>query len=151
MQGTVSDPAVVQSSGNAQLDAATLMCAKSWLYKPAIKDGKPIEVSWKAQISWQEGDPDESDANDVIMVPEWTRGGAQCETWYAIGSKRPARSVLLTASVGADGSVKDVTVIQNSGNADIDADAVKCLGQRHYKPATQHGKPVEYRLTEALY
>jgi len=150
-QGTVSDTAVAQSSGNAELDSATLMCAKGWLYKPATKDGKPVEVSWKAQISWAEGDPDESDANNVIMVPVWARGGAQCEMWYAIGSKRPARSVLLTASVETDGSVKDVTVIQSSGNTDIDADAVKCLGQRHYKPATQHGKPIEYRLTEALY
>jgi TonB family protein len=123
-QASVADTVVVQSSGNAELDSATLMCAKSWLYKPATKDGKPVEVSWK------EG---------------------ECEAWYAIGSKRPARSVLLTFSVETDGSVKDTAVIQSSGNPDIDADAVKCLGQRHYRPATQQGKPVQYRLTEALY
>jgi TonB family protein len=59
--------------------------------------------------------------------------------------------VLLAFYVETDGSVTDASVIQSSGNADIDADAVKCIGQRHYRPATQKSKPVRFRLTEALY
>ncbi len=148
-QGTVADAAIAKSSGNQSLDSAALLCVKGWLYKPATKDNKPVDASWKAQVNWATGEPD--DTADVIMVPVWARGGQQCETWYAIGSKRPSHSVLLAFLVETDGSVDNVSVIQSSGNTDIDADAIKCIGERHYRPATQKSKPVQFRLTEALY
>jgi|GEM_PF-1513753 len=58
-EGQVRSPAVANSSGNADLDAAALECVRYWRYRPATKDGKPVEVPWRAEIIWQ---PDASPA-----------------------------------------------------------------------------------------
>jgi protein TonB len=50
VDGTVKEPQVAQSSGNADLDAASLVCVRTFTYRPAIKDGKPIEVPWQINI-----------------------------------------------------------------------------------------------------
>jgi protein TonB len=50
--GQVRDIAVAQSSGNGDLDAAAVACAKRWRYKPATKDGNPIEAPWVAKVVW---------------------------------------------------------------------------------------------------
>lgn len=43
---------VIQSSGNAALDRASVECASRWRYKPAIQRHRPIAVPWKAEITW---------------------------------------------------------------------------------------------------
>jgi TonB family protein len=50
--GTVSQPAIVQSSGNASLDRAARDCVMRWRYPPATRDGKPIAFTWTAAVSW---------------------------------------------------------------------------------------------------
>lgn len=50
--GSVRDVEVTQSSGSELLDQATLVCVRSWQYRPAERDGTPIEVPWKADVRW---------------------------------------------------------------------------------------------------
>ncbi len=50
--GSAKDISVDKSSGFAVLDDAAVSCASRWRYKPAIKDNQPIEVSWKAKVTW---------------------------------------------------------------------------------------------------
>jgi TonB family protein len=57
-QGGVRDPGIVVSSGNADLDAAALVCVTHWRYIPAIKDDKPVEVPWHAIIVWKFKEPE---------------------------------------------------------------------------------------------
>jgi TonB family protein len=52
VEGRVKDIRVAESSGNKGLDWAATMCAEHWKYKPARKDGTPIEAPWKAKIVW---------------------------------------------------------------------------------------------------
>jgi len=99
--------------------------------------------------SFSENEP--SDEESQISVPVWAHGGFRCEQWYAVGSQKSPRHVILTFSVEPDGSVKDVALSQSSGSDKIDADAIACLQERRYHPAKQHGKPIEYRLTESMY
>ncbi|HEY4115250.1 MAG TPA: TonB family protein [Rhizomicrobium sp.] len=150
-QGTVANAAVTQSSGSQVLDKAALMCVAAWLYKPATKDGDPVAVPWQASVSWRMDDPTASDSADVVSVPVWSKGGFRCEGWYAAGSQKPARAVILAFTVAADGSVQNVRKLQGSGSDKVDVDAVECLQERHYQPAKQHGKPVEFQLTDSLY
>jgi TonB family protein len=50
--GTVKDIAVQQSSGNIYLDQASLDCAATWTYRPAMQNGQPVEVlSWIGGLS----------------------------------------------------------------------------------------------------
>jgi protein TonB len=52
-QGTVTDVAVSKSSGSSDLDEIAVACVRTWTYKPATKDGVPVELKWKAQVVWK--------------------------------------------------------------------------------------------------
>lgn len=155
-KGSVSSVAVKQSSGNKQLDDAAAMCIKAWLYKPATRGGADVAVPWSTSIRWGAGPEDDapgdtaSDLSGVISVPVWSRGGFRCEGWY-YGSTRPKHSVVLAFFVDPDGAVKDITVVQSSGQPEVDSDAVKCLSRRHYIPAKEDGKPIQVRISDRLY
>jgi TonB family protein len=45
--------------------------------------------------------------------------------------------------VGADGTVKNVSVFESSGYDDLDQAALKCMSKFLYRPATKYGVPVE--------
>lgn len=51
-EGTTHGNRVVRSSGYAALDDAAVACTCDWRYKPAMKDGQPVEVPWKAEVRW---------------------------------------------------------------------------------------------------
>jgi len=56
VDGAVKSAVVIQSSGDRILDWAAAKCVQiHWHYKPAIKDGKPVESVTKAQIQWRRG------------------------------------------------------------------------------------------------
>jgi TonB family protein len=153
-QGTVASPVLSQSSGNPALDKAALLCVSGWLFRPAMKDGVAVADQSGATIQWRIADAQAdtgSDSADVVSVPVWSKGGFRCEGWYAAGSQKPARAVILAFTVASDGSVQNVRKLQGSGSDKVDADAVECLQERHYQPATQHGQLVEFQLTDSLY
>jgi len=52
------------------------------------------------------------------------------------------RHVRLEVSVGPDGDVVGIRVLESSGDANIDADAVDAARKSHYAPATLNGLPV---------
>ena len=52
-EGTVKDPRILTSSGSDRLDQAALACVATWRYEPALKEGIPIEVPWKAEVVWK--------------------------------------------------------------------------------------------------
>ena len=61
--GSAKDISIHTSSGFKPLDDAAVACASEWKYKPATdKDGKPVEVPWKAQIVWDLKDYERSKA-----------------------------------------------------------------------------------------
>jgi TonB family protein len=50
--GTVEDITVIKSSGEDDLDQATIRCAETNRYEPATRDGQPVEVPWKFRVDW---------------------------------------------------------------------------------------------------
>ena len=51
--------------------------------------------------------------------------------------------MLLGFTIGTDGTVKAPEVLDSSGFADLDWQALECARNFHYRPATLNGKPVE--------
>jgi protein TonB len=51
-EGSVKNVVVTQSSGSEELDQAAIECTGSWTYRPAQKDGHPIEIAWRADVNW---------------------------------------------------------------------------------------------------
>jgi TonB family protein len=52
-EGRVRDIAVEESSGNADLDAAAVECARPWRYRPTLNSDKLVAVPWKAKVTWK--------------------------------------------------------------------------------------------------
>ncbi|MGN6515690.1 MAG: energy transducer TonB [Rhizomicrobium sp.] len=51
-EGNVSNVKVAQSSGNNDLDEAATNCATRRRYIPAVQNGKPVAVPWRAKVTW---------------------------------------------------------------------------------------------------
>jgi protein TonB len=60
-------------------------------------------------------------------------------------SKLPEESTEVSFTVGADGSVKDVSVAKSSGDTALDQIGVDCVTKWRFSPASRDGQPVEVR------
>jgi TonB family protein len=112
--GSISNPTIMQSSGNADLDSAALSCVKTWRYKPALQNNNPVAVPWNATIEW--------DA-DAAPPP------ASCADFYS-GPPVDLGKIDGTTEVKARvvrGALAQVSVETSSGNADLDFAALKCI------------------------
>lgn len=153
-EGTVRDLVLRQSSGDPSTDLVSLTCIAAWLYMPAMANGHPLEVALRQSIDWNtmvlRGDPPPAYqviAGEKIHLPGENYRPPWCETWHQ-GSEN---GVLLGFYVESDGSVKNISIIQSSGDAATDKDAIDCVSRRTYQPAFQHGKAIEVRLADWLY
>jgi TonB family protein len=129
--GFVKNLSVARSSGRADLDAAAVTCASRWHYKPAIKDGTPVEIPWQAQVRWMVGDP------SAALAP-----AAPCNQFLAASYKMPGniagRSVVVFLRA-ADGSATPKKLTKSSGDDALDEAAMRCVAARRF--------PVDRRTT----
>lgn len=159
--GSVHDIVVVNSSGSAQLDQASIDCITPWTYKPATWDGQPIAVMWKAQIDWflhqNEDGPEKEETPPPGAV--WTEPVAvpgeqhSCENSSSVLSTKqhpvdmpwPQEASTVAYTIGEDGSTRDATLTHSSGSTVHDGYALSCVKDWHYRPALHDGKPVAIR------
>jgi TonB family protein len=127
--GRTKNLSVSKSSGFPDLDQASLACAEKWLYKPATSDGKPVEVDWKAAVSWTlHTDPKTS-------MPVATDGAEHVCSQKPSGTEAVKGETILFFTVRVDGAVQDVTVEKSSGSAPLDGYRVSCVSQWMFIPA----------------
>ncbi len=120
-KGGVKDIKVSESSGNKDLDDASVFCASHWLYRPATKDTVPIEMPWKAKVVWK-----------IAPLPE-VQTALSCVSRRAGQSAPPNLGhTAVSFRVMQDGSVADVKVTQSSGNRAWDDIGVACAQARHF-------------------
>jgi TonB family protein len=152
-EGGVKDVVVEQSSGSNLLDEDAKVCAEGWQFYPAMQNGQPIEFSRRASVAWKLGRgelplPDSAQAATFIQFPVKKPAIlVNCEGWHL----HKDSSAVLAFDVETDGSVKDVTLLQSSGNTTVDRDAVECVAKHSYWPAMKNGQPIEVRLTATMY
>ena len=53
IDGSEKDLAVTNSSGNADLDKASLDCVSTWRYFPVKQNGQPVQVDKITQVQWR--------------------------------------------------------------------------------------------------
>jgi len=119
-QGSVEDITVRQSSGNPELDAAAVACASRWQYRPAMKNGAPVESPWLAWVQWQ------------ISVTEPFRkidaAAFRCVVATDAGRRglyeSPLHPVIRVHFSG--GTVMTATLLASSGNVEFDEIARAC-------------------------
>ena len=57
--------------------------------------------------------------------------------------------IIICFNVGTDGKPKDIT-IANSGGSILDQEAVYCVNEMRYKPATKDGEPMDFPLVTQM-
>lgn len=153
--GTIGDAWVQTSSGSDLLDQATLDCAKAWTYKPAMRDGKAVAVSWAVRVEWYMHHTYEGPAPDQAPpAPDshWSPPAAppeddhSCAISFNSGTNNtlaePTKPTVVQFTITPEGSTRDPLIASSSGSAAHDAYAIGCVVGWHYVPAKRNGKPV---------
>lgn len=116
--GSVEDVRVDNSSGSDLLDRAALGCVRHWRYRPAVDNGNPKDVPWKAEVVWRIRDPEQ------IFAPVMA-----CTSAYAIKPEQIARGDGLTdlSFVIIGDKATAIKVIHSSGSDELDEVAKTCV------------------------
>ncbi|MDE2182328.1 MAG: TonB family protein [Alphaproteobacteria bacterium] len=138
--GDLADVAVTGSSGNADLDAAAVTCAAHTYVRPAVWDGKPIEIVWTFEVLWHVG------GHSFVTIKRPAGYPLTCSAYYpaSAAEKREAGSTLVSFVVDTDGRVSRPEVMRSSGFEDLDQAASACVTAWRYLPATRDGKPAAF-------
>jgi TonB family protein len=81
-----------------------------------------------------------------VTPPKAISVGSTCKRSFGSlvrPTEAPLGPTVLSLKVEPDGTVKDVTVVQSSGDKTADRAATECAASWRYVPATQNGQPVE--------
>jgi TonB family protein len=131
--GVPQNVTVDRTSGNADLDAAAVECASTWRYSPARQDGKPVSLSWKAQVVWK---------MPTVYVPvEFNPAAHRCPVMFERKPRGPEEADLVFW-IDQSGHVTEPRIATSSGDPDLDADLVKCVSGWTYGPAKIDYQPV---------
>ena len=117
-EGAIEHPIISETSGNSDVDTASLKCVVPWRYHPALRDGIPVAVDWEAYIAWNPRTP-----------PDVTQVIRQCA--QSVSSDRKdaaAHEGTTTFSVRYENSkVASVSIAHSGGDASVDDAEAACL------------------------
>ena len=138
--GAVANAAVARSSGNSDLDSASINCVSKWQFQPATDHGVPIEVSWQSRIEWMI-----ATTKAQVINPAPIGAHHMCSLSEAIPALVIGKTgdILLVFTVGIDGNVHDLKIAKTSGSLTLDGAALDCIRAWKYNPATRDGAPTE--------
>jgi len=121
--GSVKDPKITKSSGNTDLDAASLQCVSGWQYTPARRGGVAVDAPWQAAVQWKM-----HGGFDYRLM-------AHCARFHELTAQmffRISGVSVLTYRVMPNGMLSDIAVAQSSGDKSLDDAALTCLQEMHY-------------------
>jgi protein TonB len=133
--GHIDHITVAASSGSVLLDSATVACAKSWMFRPATRNGQAVNATAAMTVGWlitATGNTIKYTKNALVPLPS----NEECLSRTAVDSDRlsgkPGISVVryrLTA-----GAVSNVTLKQSSGDEPLDQEALACVTGWRFEP-----------------
>jgi TonB family protein len=115
----VKNLAIVKSTGDDDLDQATLTCVSNWHYRPATRDGVAVEISWNAQVNWMMHGPAMSPCGRYAKVTPELLAGITGVTKVSL-------------RIQQDGSVSDTGLMRSSGNDVLDQAALLCISRMRF-------------------
>jgi protein TonB len=138
-EGTVTGPAIVETSGDEELDRASLACVLGWKYWPATEDGNAIPVNGNIHVSWKLPD---------LEFAELPR---DCFAFYGVPADYPAQATeaVVTFDVSA-GAVSNVAIRTSSGNGELDRNTIACAQSWRYTATDKSGAPAVRKGTERI-
>lgn len=161
--GTVIQPVVLKSSGNADLDKAALEAINKTKFKPAYRKHKPVNVDISIPVVFklqEKPDPQsksydnqKTTGNEQITrfipydeAPEPIGGLKAIQENIVYPEKAQQAGIegtaIITCFIDEDGICKNTSVLRSTGNAELDAAAAESFKNTKFKPAKAYGKPV---------
>ncbi len=153
--GQIKDVVLTKSSGNASLDRRTKACFEAGRYKPAIRDGKAVEVPWHEKVDWtieewqgQQIAHVKFDASQEAagrpLYPVAVGKPHVCIEYYPVEAVRNGVQGMTTVgfTITTQGTTANVHVSVSSGDKLLDDAALTCASTWLYKPAMKDGQPV---------
>jgi TonB family protein len=136
--GAVTDIAIEHSSGNEDLDNASIACAEEWRYVPTTHEGVPTEGSSKAAVKWilsPESDPMFAIFSRLLSdVQQCATTPAPSADEFRLVTRPTAIEVQFTG-----GAVASARLAASSGSDTLDRRAVGCY--RNLPPEITKGVP----------
>ncbi len=157
--GAVKD-VTVQRSLAPGVDQYVANVIKTWKFKPAMKNGKPVACKTNLGFMYTQASaptlkpaatPMEKPTSEVFSVGNGVSAPVAIfkpEPPYTDAARRAklqGTSVLWTI-IGADGAVKDVRIVK-SLDPGLDQSAVNTIKTWKFKPATKDGTPVACKVS----
>jgi TonB family protein len=128
--GHTANAKLGSSSGNKELDRATVDCVSAWRYLPAHKDDKPVAVSWEADIAWNNNVQQEriSDTNACLReyplkADELAGIDGTTELSYLIDHR----------------GITGLQLVRSSGSKNLDNAALLCASREQYRETVHIG------------
>ena len=141
VDGVPKNVSVAAGSTFGDLDDAAEKCVATWRYQPAMAEGKPVEVDWKASVEWKMPAPK---VVTVTITPRRNTPANVPPPRQPIGSqvcmnpmKPPAplgKTTTVMFWVRSSGNVEHLRVVRSSGDDKLDDLALSCASQWRYTP-----------------
>ena len=121
--GSVADAGVKTSSGNPDLDNASIACTRSWQYRPATENGAPVSVPWQVAVKWQirPTPPFDTISDAAYRCVESTDAGRD--------EMSNAKLHTVVRVHFMNGDIAGVAVVGSSGNTSLDRRVAECYGR----------------------
>jgi TonB family protein len=140
--GSVVSTSIDKTSGDVRVDAAALYAARSSEYAPMMIGCKAVLGHTVLPIIFRAGD---SGAQELPPSPSPTPPSDCAMPFASVRVVNPVQpdesfrrygkvTVVVVATVGATGSVQDVTITQSSGIREVDEAALRAARQTMYAP-----------------
>ncbi|MBP5196520.1 MAG: energy transducer TonB [Bacteroidaceae bacterium] len=150
----------IKKSADARLNDEALRVVRSMpKWKPALEDGKPVEMEYVLPVMFELNDPSFYERDSVYLMPEeramFPGGDAACQEWLRDNVRYPADCqrqkvegrVLVTFVVRYNGIITDATVISNVDYRLMDEAFRVVEIMPKWIPAKDKGQPVSMRYT----
>lgn len=162
--GAIKSVQIMESTGSATLDAQAVVAAQELTFKPAMKDGQPVESEMKLPFKFKlQNEPNTARKEKLDQVtsepePIGGIGSVLKNIIYPAEAKKEGRSgmTVLSIQVSENGTVLKVSVAKSSGFTDLDQAAMDAAQKIQFRPALKDGKavtadvmlPVKFKLGE---
>lgn len=127
------------------LDDKAVEAVSKWVFKPGTREGKPVPVQVKIELTFTLRDSPIFDPADAGVTPPVLLAAKKPSYTLETMRRKVEGVVGLEGVVKIDGTVGEIRVVK-SLDPSLDAKAIEAFQAYAYKPATRNGRPVNYRL-----
>jgi TonB family protein len=147
VDGKPADIRVIRSLDKVHgLDDKAVEALSKWVFKPGLREGKPVPVRVTIQMTFtlRDGPPVFDKTHPQVKAPVLVVERKPSYTPEAMRS-RIEGSVELEGTVQTDGTLTDIRVVKGL-DPGLDANAIAAFKQYTFKPATLGSRAVPYRV-----